>query len=496
MKMIYKEWLSVGSGMLLVILLLVLSTKIFHRFDCTDGKLFTLTHVTKNLYKEIPQPLIINYYVTGNLETVIPDIEDIKNMLHELSLTSHGKIRVNISEPKVPEEIKELEKVGIVPVPFKTNSNGGEVTLKIYSGIKIQFLNRIKVIPELFSSKNLEYEIVSKIREIIQNRRRVIGILIGDSSKTWDTDYTLLNNYLSRDFDLKIFLPGTFEISAINVLIVIGNTQIDKYDIENIKNFIGSGGNVLFAVDGVKIDLGHNLKATPLNNNTLLNYLQSLGIEVTPGLVVDPFSRSYRIPKNIYGGIAWQTVGAYPLWIHVTKAASITSPVTAHFTRLDLLWASPLSLHSTVSTRPEVLIDSSTLAWLMKENFNTNPYNVSQYIGGTGKKHQKFTLAAELSRGSARIIVVGDSDFLSNLIQYSDSYYNLAFVLNCVDWLSQNDDFMSIRTRHDRDPFLNKVSENNKKTAWFSSEVINLFLIPLIILILAVIHYFKESKKK
>lgn len=495
MKMIHKEWWSVGSGILLVILLLVISTQIFHRFDCTDEKLFTLTHVTKNLYKEIPQPLIINYYVTGNLETVIPDIEDIKNMLHELSLTSHGKIRINIYEPKGPEEIKELKKIGIIPVPFKTNNNGKDVTLKIFSGIKIQFLDRVKVIPVLFSSRNLEYEIVSKIREIIQNRRRVIGVLLGDPSKTWDTDYTLLNNYLSRDFDLKIFLPGTFEVSAINVLIVIGNTSIDKYDMDNIKNFIDSGGNVLFAVDGVKIDLEHNLKATALKNNTLLHYLQSIGIEVTPGLVVDPFSRSYRIPKDIYGGIAWQTVGPYPLWIHVTKAASMTSPVTAHFTGLDLLWASPLFLHSTVSNKPEVLIESSTLAWLMKDDFKTNPYNVSQYSSGTGKKHQKFTLAAELSRGSARIIVVGDSDFLSNLIQYSDSYYNLTFILNSVDWLSQNDDFMSIRTRHDRDPFLDKVSVNNKKAAFFSSEVINLFLIPLIILLLAVIFYVKEKKK-
>ncbi len=485
-----RERLIRVLGTLLFVLVLVITGNYFHRFDITDNKLYSLSPVSRSIFKDIPQPIIIHYYVTDHLEKIMPDIKDVKNMLQEFKEYSHGKIQLVITHPKE-------KTAGIVPLTVKIVKNNEESTLQVYSGVQIQFLDRSKVLPAVFHADNLEYQIVSTIRELVQNKRRVVGFLLGDRGKSIDTDYSLLRDNLSNDFDITVFKPGYTGISAINVLVVIGSKDLTLLDRERIDQFIQHGGNVLFAVDGVHIDLEKNLKAQPLDNDLLLGYLEKFGVRIVPALVLDPFSRKFRVPKEIYGGIAWQTVGAYPEWIRVEKSSvSTSSPVTANFAGLDLLWASPLLLSTSAGSTGEILVKSSTLAWEMKEDFRTNPYNAGAYGPGKGKPHGQFTLAAALSYGKARLIVVGDSDFLSNLIQYSNSYYNLEFAHNCVDWLSQNDDFMGIRTRHERDVFLDSYTKERREWVYFISKVINLFIIPGLLLLAAVLQFYRESGKR
>ncbi len=497
MDMRKRERLIAVTGTVLILLFLALSAKYFYRFDITENKLFTLTPVSRSIFREIPQPVIIHYYVTDNLEQIMPDIRDIKNMLQEFRIYSHGKIQLLITHPEGKNAAGEMKKAGIVPLTVKMVKNNEESILHVYSGIRIQFLDRSKVIPAVFTSDNLEYQIVSKIREIVQNKRRVVGLLFGNENKKLDTDYTLMRDNLSSDFDLKVIGRGSSAISAINVLVVIGSRDLSPLDIDKIDNFIESGGNVLFAVDGVYIDLDKNLKPAPLDNDLLIHYLRKYNVRIANGIVLDPFSKKFRIPKDIYGSIAWQTVGAYPEWVSVQKSSvSDESPVTANFAGLDLLWTSPLVLDKPKENNMVILAKSSTLAWEMNTDFKTSPYSAGEYGPGKNKRHGQFNLAVSLAYKKARLIIVGDSDFLSNLIQYSDSYYNLDFVHNCVDWLSQNDDFMSIRTRHDRDVFLDAYSKDRRGWVYFVSKVINIFILPITVLIIAFIQFRKESRKK
>lgn len=491
-----KETILTVTGFILLVSILWCSNIYYYRFDITKNKIYTLTDASKNIYKEIPQPVIITYYVTKNIESVLPDIENVKDILNEFRISSHGKIIVNIIDPAEEKNIGILEDIGIYSQSFKIIKENEEKTMKIFSAVKVQFLNRIKILPAVYNSNDLEYQIVSKIREIIQNRRRIVGILIGENSRQMDTDFTILRDQLSKDFDIKVIKPGESVISEINVLIVIGSRDIGIFDIKRIKDFIKSGGNVLFAVDGVNINLEKNLEASPLHNDLVINFLKSYGLALENSLVVDPFSRDFRIPKSIYGSIAWETIGPYPLWVSVKSTISNQSPITAHFTGLDLLWVSPVKIDSKIKNRTEVLIKSSTLAWLMSDNFKTSPYTVSEYGQRNNQLQNQYNLAVTLSLEDSRIILVGDSDFLSDLIQYSDSYYNMRFTLNCIDWLSQNEDFMSIRTRHDRNVFLDKFPAEMRSTVYLISQILNIFIIPMIILIIGIFSYKRETRKK
>ncbi len=491
-----KELIRTLSSLAVIVILLAAGSIFFYRFDVTSDKRYSITSITRNLYKELPQPVKITYYKTEGIEKVVPALEDVLDILGEIAVSSRGKIKLETADPAGKGYEKELDSMGIKPFELNVVKGNKKTAVKVYSAVKIQFLNRYKVIPAVYDTTDLEYQVVSKIRELVQNRRRVAGIMIGDRSKTLAGNYTLLVNTLSSDFDLVNISPGTSIEAGLNVLIVIGNNDLGPEDKIRISDFIDRGGNVLFAVDGVYVDLGHNLKASALSGNDILGLLKLYGVSVGNTLILDPFSKEFRTPKTFYGNVAWQTIGPYPEWVSIRTPAGSGNPVTAHFTGLDLLWASPLRIRSVPGVDTEVLLTSSTLAWEMKPPFKTSPFTVREYGSGRNAEKKRFNLAAAVSKGRSRMIIIGDSDFVSDLVQYSDSYYNMRFILNSVDWLSQNDDFMTIRTRHDVNTALDRYIPAKRNAVYLLSQILNIILIPLLVLVIGLSSLRRRLKKR
>jgi len=82
----------------------------------------------------------------------------------------------------------------------------------------------------------------------------------------------------------------------------------------------------------------------------------------------------------------------------------------------------------------------------------------------------------------SRVVLFGDAYFASNLIQYSDSMYNLSFMLNSADWLAEDDALMKIRTRTVRDTRLNRLNPERAQFQYAFSQIVNLVLIPLLVI--------------
>lgn len=487
-----KLRISVTAGS--IIILLIYSSMFYFRFDLTDSKIYSLTKISRSIYREIPHPVSITYFKTEGIERIFPGVVDVEGLLDEFEKSSKGRITIRTMSIKLENGSEIPEDEGIIPQTVKIVKDNSEKTVKVYSSVRIQFLDRTKILNNVFSASNLEYRIVTAVRELVQNRRRTVGILVGDRSRSLADDYSILVETLSMDFDLIEIKRGDTANTSINILLVLGNRDLTEDDVGRIAGFIESGGNVLFAVDGVFVDLNDNLAAEPVKDNPLLDLLDEYGIRIKNTLVLDPFSRNFRIPRIFYGNIAWKTVGPYPEWIEIKKAAETGNPVVADFTGVDLLWASPVILKKEAAGNAEVLFYSSTMAWEMGPPFLTDPYKVNEY--GSGKKLYKSAIPLGISvvRGSSRMIIVGDSDFLSDLLSYSDSLYNMRFLLNSVDWLSQNEDFMAIRTRMERNLSLDALPDDRKQAVYRSAQILNLFIIPVIIFIVMIIVI--RGKKK
>jgi ABC-type uncharacterized transport system involved in gliding motility auxiliary subunit len=87
------------------------------------------------------------------------------------------------------------------------------------------------------------------------------------------------------------------------------------------------------------------------------------------------------------------------------------------------------------------------------------------------------------STKDSRIIVVGDADFLSDLLQFTEAGYNMDFLANTAQWLGNSEDLLSIKTRTARDTRLNKIQDPAQRLrAVLSTELITLVLVPLAVI--------------
>jgi ABC-type uncharacterized transport system involved in gliding motility auxiliary subunit len=78
------------------------------------------------------------------------------------------------------------------------------------------------------------------------------------------------------------------------------------------------------------------------------------------------------------------------------------------------------------------------------------------------------------------MIVIGDDDFLTDLMQFSDSLSNVLFVENAVLWLSGNADLLSIKTRTGAVGRLDRIQDQPLRSRLaLAAELINVVAIPL-----------------
>ena len=83
------------------------------KLDLTSERSHSLTAVSRNLYKELPDTLRITYYVSPELAARHPGPRAIEDFLYSLSATGRGKISVEVADPS--KEAGALESLGLTP---------------------------------------------------------------------------------------------------------------------------------------------------------------------------------------------------------------------------------------------------------------------------------------------------------------------------------------------------------------------------------------------
>ncbi|NOY08063.1 MAG: GldG family protein [Spirochaetes bacterium] len=521
-----KEIIIVVLVLLIFIFIGLNSTQFFTRLDLTANKVFTISKVSRKLFTEIPDQVHITYFVSDKLRQLYTFPGRIEDMLNEYAAYSHGKIIVNIVDPAKSGDTSRAQGLGVYPQQIEVVEKDQRSVAMVYSGLVIQYLDRHETLPAVTRTNTLEYELTSKIKKVVTNEHKKIGIIVGSPQRNYNQDYGLLTRQLSQQFEVQEIKKGKTIPGDISVLFVIGNGSFDNFDLFPVDQYLMNGGKVLFLVDGVNVDMRNNLKASKINKSPMLDMLKSYGIDVKREMVLDKYSKDFRIPRQIFGQTMWQVLGKYPEWITISsQSVAKDNPITARFSGLDLYWASPLKWIKRSGEKAEPIIKTTKDAWVMKKRFLTNPYQASTfaYIGGdtkgqynigytvTGTFHSYFAGKSipvregesrdwkEIKDKSAetRIIVIGDSDFVSNLLQYTGANYNLDFAENSAEWLSHGEDLLSIKTRIIRDTRLNKIQDIKKRvTVMLFSQIVNIIFIPLLVIAFGIFRFLARRKKR
>jgi ABC-type uncharacterized transport system involved in gliding motility auxiliary subunit len=473
----------------IVVLVLLNGSRHFVRLDLTDGKQFTLNDASVATVRELPNPVTITYYLSGRVPSVVPEVNLVRGILEEYAAHGRGHVRLVVRNADDPELASEAESYGVTPQVMETVDGGEQRQAVVYSGIVIRYLDRQMSLPLVYDAATIEYDVTNALRTLVANRRRSLGVLVGDRSRSLHTDYYVLATRLAGSFAVREVEPGQPVPADLDVLFVLGNRHLSRDDVAHIDRFLLRGRGVLFAAEGVYVDILRNMDAWPLADSPLLEALEHYGVRVHHSLVLDHSARNFRVPREDGG---WSVVGRYPQWVSIAAGGEQRDGFLAsHFAGLDVLWASPVSLADSSRVNATPLCVTTDGAWLMEEPFVTDPYEVAEMHPPSRQSGSRHVVGYAmdgrvtsfvnpgLQSADTRFIVVGDADFASGLMRYSDSPHNLVFLESCADWLAMDDAMLEIRTRTPLSPFLDRppTPEARRAAARFAT-IVNVMLVP------------------
>ncbi|MDR2587992.1 MAG: GldG family protein [Spirochaetales bacterium] len=508
-----KEILLTLLTLLVLVLVAANSTVFYTRLDLTENKAFSISDVSKNLFREIPDQVHITYYISERLAGLSPIPGQIEDLLYEYAAHGRGRIRVSVVAPEKEKDFKP-EEAGVVPQEITVLEKNEQSVAIVYSGIVLAYMDNREVLPVVANPVNLEYDLTRRIKKLVNDERPSAGFLLGDRTMSLSRDMSAIGSRLAASYSVREISPGEEIPEDISLLFVFGGKDLSEADLYAVDQYIMAGGKAFIAMDRVDIDLMRNLEASPYDEELpIFSLLAAYGVSVEKNLVLDANARRIPVQRDT-GFMRVQAYEIYNHWVSVQgQGLSRVHPVTAGLSVFDLYWPSSLAPREIEGVQAENLLSSGPDSWLISgERYPTNPYEAGSFRAIASDKAGRYPLGIALSgtfpsyfagkkappeksgdsgftrlrkdlSEETRLIVLGDADASRDiLLNAAGSEYNLAFFENAADWLSGEDSLMTIRARSMRDTRLARIEDKDVRDGFILfSEIVNLVLVPVFV---------------
>jgi len=496
----WQKQASFGLNILLVIgviaVLNYFSYQLFHRFDLTNNKNYSLSSASKELSRDLPDIINIKVYFSGNLPSQYITLrQEVLDLLDEYQNYSKGKIKVQVIDPlKDPEVVSELRTKGIPEVQFNVLEKDKYQVVNGYMGMIISYGDKSEVVPVLQDVSNFEYLVSSDIKKLTSLEPIVIGTLAGHATLDWEKEATKADKALKELYKVQVVDLKTEKVipTSIKALVIAGpKEKFTKDELKAIDKYVMSGGSLLLLVDGVKIDNG---LAASKNELGLEPLLTGYGITLNKDLVLDVSSGMASFNQG------FMTFNIdYPYWPKVITGLDKGNPIVSRLQSIVLPWASSISISQEAATQNQVayLAKTTNKAWHVTSDFKLRPDQIPP-----ADSADQYTLAAVVqgklkspfeqgSTEKARVVIVGDSDFLKDGLL--DTGENLAFFQNMVDYLGLDEKLISIRAKAAGSHPLNvQLSDGAKVAVRYG----NIFGITLLAVGFGLYRYYARRRNK
>lgn len=418
------------------------------KVDLSQGAIFTLASATKKAVRSADSPITIQAFISSDLPTrILPLKTDVVELLQEYRKAT-TQIKLVFIDPKKDEKmVQKAKELGIPALQFSQLEQNKYQVSSSYFGIAVLYKDKQEVIPQVTDFSNLEYNLTSAIYRLTKKEIPKIGLVNESKSGIDGSDnlsilkQTLAQQYTLVSLDLQTIPQdekSAFTKEYKTILIWNdGEKVFETPEIELLRSYFTSGGNLLIFTDGVQLN-EQTLTAQPLLENELNSFIATYGATINADLVL---SQSAEFVN--FGNQLFQFQIAYPFWIK-TNGFSGQNAFFANISALTYPWTSSLVLHSSAQTKVQPIISSSNRSWSQNTAFDLNPETISspkpselkQFILGSLSKHNK----------GGTMIVIPTSRFVGDRYQGRGTG-NINFVLNAVDSLSSGGALTGIKSR-------------------------------------------------
>ncbi|MDR6764717.1 gliding-associated putative ABC transporter substrate-binding component GldG [Flavobacterium sp. 2755] len=310
---------TLGIAIFILIVLNVLGSLFFHRFDLTKDKRYTLSPTSLQIVKQVKNPLSIKIYMQGELPADFRRLQlETKQLLEEFQAYNSNIVFEFVNPMENGEDnmevVKSLYQKGLTPINITVDDKGKQSQEMVFPWAVAVYNNKEVNIPLLKnimgasttqkvigSIQHLEYSIADAINKITKDRQKKVAIIKGNGELSEIHIGKLLRqikeSYYIGPFTLDSVAKdpnGTLAALEKYDLAIISKPTEKFSDEEKqvLDQFIMNGGKTLWLVDQVAADMDslYNQAGATLaypRDLNLNDMFFKYGFRINPDLVKD-----------------------------------------------------------------------------------------------------------------------------------------------------------------------------------------------------------------
>lgn len=503
---------------ILIIVVNLLSIYVFFKIDLTKNKSYTLSNSSKKGLKYIKEPIHIKLFFSKNLPSEVNTIKTyVKDLLTEYQSYSNGKIDFEFINPNSDKLKRDAQISGIPAMTIQVMQNDKMEYQDIYIGMTLSYKGRLEKLPVITSTEGLEYQISTAIKRLVNPRLKNVAYFTPisfEESKKYDDlpddpnlqffKGLLSANYVVDRTDLYYPLPKETDLLVVSGI----QDSLNEVQLYLLDQYLMSGKPLMIFQDRYQADL--NQDVAPIINSNIIPFLFFNSIYIKPNLVLDAYC--YQITKNRkQGEYVVPVTFEYPFF-PVLQNTNKNHPITKRINYLQSLYCSELFYKKYPGLDFTPLLSSSPNSGermgkeietdyrpfqniVLASIFNDSSKVIAGLYQGSFKSFFKNrTMRADnyIERGKpTNVIVVASNSFVQNDM-LSNIKGNAEFLLNSVDYLTNNTGLIEMRSRDLLNSPIGKTRESHRQIA----KICNFALPVVLLLSIGLIMFLKNLKYK
>lgn len=269
-----------------VVLLNLVASRAFFRIDLTESKSYSLSSSSKEIVKNLEEPLNVKIFFSANLPSPYSNVEQyVKDILAEYGNSANKNFSCEFFDMEDYDNQRIARGYGLNQIQIRELKNN-EVGLKnAFMGIVLSYADQIEKIDGISSSDGLEYKITSAIGKIISSTNILAGL--SDNVKLSLYKSESLEQFNIADFEKiddevgKAFsaankkFKGRLDFKSENPDSETSLALGKKYGIQSV-SWKNSDGEIEYGTIGLVVEYGQKVQVVPLRlTNAIFQYVVS-----------------------------------------------------------------------------------------------------------------------------------------------------------------------------------------------------------------------------
>jgi ABC-type uncharacterized transport system involved in gliding motility auxiliary subunit len=497
---VWQKKLLSTFGLLLVLAMLVLANLLLAgtnlRLDATAEGLYSLSQGSRQILKELEEPVTIKFYFSRQ-GVPIPEYikvygRRVEDFLEEYRNAAPDKIRIERIDPRPDSEEQDwAQKYGVQGLPLPS----GET---VFFGLVVLGADQEAALPFLDPTREtqLEYDLTRAIERVQSPARKKIGVIsslpvfglnpraMGMPAPGQEMQPWLFLQELRKSYDVEELNPAEARIApAIDLLILVQPEGVEERFWYAVDQYLLGGGRLLLFIDPMTT-MGPP-RGPAAGAEALGRLLAAWGLRHDGDRAVADFAYATRLRGpggQIENNPFWLSLQAEAFNAENIISAQIENMLLPVAGALSPLPESPHRYESLLRSSPQAALESSfkaragvealrrdfkpgqqalDLAALVRGRFKTAfpqgaPPPAKDALGEAPAPPAAPHLAE--ARAESAVVIAADADLLFDGYSVEQQSFlglnlsrvfndNLNFVLNAVEMLSGSEALISLRTR-------------------------------------------------